>query len=1208
LNNRYKILFILFFSLLFQDNLFTQIPISGVINKYTKVVSISSLKDTVLVTDASLFSDGDTVLIMQMRGAEGKSYTYFNEELFGRVDFGSVEKAGKYEILILKKVIIAENKIVLRNPLDKLYDTSKKVQLIRVPSYTSANVVSELTCDPWDGDKGGVLVFMVADTLSLNSNINIIGKGFRGALPALSNGDCTSSDSVTYRQFYFNEAFDGAGRKGEGIADDYVGYEKGLGRWSNGGGGGNGRFTGGGGGSNAGRGGLGGNEDTTACITPKYIGEIIYSDPPVVEPIDTVAWVGIGGRGGQELTSPMLFTDSTIFLGGGGGSGTYTNDLTASAGGNGGGIAIVLSNYVKPNGFGIITDGQSVTDPATASGGGGGGGGVIVIDIESVESDLVLSVKGGNGGNTQGVYASGQGGGGGGGIILNGLPVPDPKFKTQTNAGKAGYVSDKPGSITYGATDGSSGAIRNNYSVPLTGFLFNSILENQRICIGDVPKNIHGSTPKGGDGTFVFEWQKKTNYTSWSKIIDSTRRDFQPPALYDTTYYRRIVSSAGVIDTSLAIGIYIHKKIQGNQIWGVDTICIENPADTLFGTTVTIGGDGSGIYSYIWQSSFDQSSWSGFTAVSDTVCWGGIITDTTYYRRKVSSGACFSYSDTIEIVGLPKITNNTLPDNQEICYAQIPNPVIGQDPDNGLGIGSYSYFWEKSEDSVSWELIADSIRKDFFPSNLIETVYYRRGVVSGDCMDYSQPHKVNVLPNISSNTIINSDPISTCYEIPSELIVGSDPTGGDNVYRYQWQISNDNSNWENITENATSKDYQPLPQTEKKYYRRIVSSGISDCCINIGNSVSVEILPLPVGQLTDFDTTICSLQPIDLDFEITSGSGTYTLYYSDGFTSFQKATSQTNTVLIVTPESLVTSKQFTYSIDSIKDSEGCLATTKDGEVTALVYGWPVSDPGLNDEICDTTYILNAIPSLGKGLWSQVDGPGAIVFDDDTLYNSPMHIDVSGTYSIKWREINWQCADSTMINVLLYRAASVNAGADTILHYETDHDLVGQVFNSDTIKQNEIVFSWDKLSGPGDIIENGTNATLSGLGGFYKEKVVITFSIDKPGCPILPDTIILTLKDLLLPTGFSPNGDGVNDVFVISGGQNSITNELIIYNKWGTEVYRMPNYGKGEYWDGKNMKGNILPEDTYFYIFNYTDYENKTHSEKGFVILKGQGND
>jgi len=1207
LNNKHKILFILIISLLLHHNLFSQTSISGIINKYTKVVSISSLGDTLVVSDASLFSDGDTVLIMQMRGAQGKSYSTFNEELFGRIDLVSVRKAGKYEILIIKKVISADNKIVLRNPLGKLYDTSKKVQMVKVPAFTSVNVTSLLTCDPWDGDKGGVLVFMVADTLSLNAYIDITGKGFRGATPVLSVGACASSDSVLYRSYYFDETFNGSGRKGEGIADDVIAYAKGLGRWSNGGGGGNARFAGGGGGSNAGRGGLGGKEDSTTCITPEYIGEIIY-DPPGI-PIDTAPWLGIGGRGGQEFTSPMLFTDSTIFLGGGGGSGTYTSALVASNGGNGGGIAIILSNYVKPNGFGIITDGQSVTDPATASGGGGGGGGVIVIDVETVESDLILSVKGGNGGNTQGIYTSGPGGGGGGGIILNGLSSFDSKFKAQTNAGKAGYISDLPGTITFGATDGNPGTSRNNYSVPLTGFLFNSILENQKICIGDAPHIIHGSMPKGGDGTFVYQWQQKTNYTSWSIIVDSIRRDLQPPALYDTTYYRRIVSSAGVVDTSLAIGIYIHKKIEGNHIWGLDTICIDNSADTLFGTTVSIGGDGSGIYNYLWQSSFNQASWNTISPVNDTVCWGGIISDTTFYRRKVASGACFSYSDTVEIVGLPKIINNILPDNQEICNAQIPEPIIGQLPANGLGIGSYSYFWEQSPDGINWQIINDSIRKDFVPSNLVETIYYRRGVISGDCEDYSIPHKINVLPLIGSNAIENGALNYTCYEIPFDLLVGSNPVGGDGIYRYQWQISSDNLTWENILENSTNKDYQPVAQTEKKYYRRIVNSGINDCCTNISSLIIVDIWPLPIAAFSDLDTTICSQQQIDLDLLVTSGTGPYILYYYDGFLSHQRSINTANTLISVNPESLITSKQYTYSIDSLKDINGCMATNIAGEIKVLVYGWPVSDPGIDDEICDTTYVLNATPSLGKGFWSQVIGPGIIIFDDDTLFNSPMHIDVSGTYTLKWKETNWQCTDSAYVEILLYRKASVNAGSDTTLHYETDHQIFGQVTYPDIIKLSETELFWEKVfaSDPGQVDYDSATAIVSGLGGHYKENIEIIFYINKPGCPIIPDTIILTLKDLLLPTGFSPNGDGINDVFVIKGSHNSITNELIIYNKWGTEVYRMKDYGKGEYWDGKK-KGKMLPEDTYFYIFNYTDFENKTHNEKGFIILKGQGND
>ncbi|MCK7528789.1 MAG: hypothetical protein MZV64_70170 [Ignavibacteriales bacterium] len=307
MNTRLKILFAFFIFLFSQHTLFSQTPVSGVINKYTKVISINNSKDTLLVTDATLFSNGDTVMVMQMRGAKGRNYSTTNEELGGSVSSTGIKKAGKYEIIIVKKVLTAQNKIVLRNPLAKLYDTNKKVQLISVPIFQAPAVASTLTCDPWDGDKGGVLVIMVADTLVLNANIDVSGKGFRGAEPVLSTGACASSDSLLYRSYFFDEVFTGAGRKGEGIADDTVTYVKGLGRWANAGGGGNARFSGGGGGGGAGDGGGGGAEDSTTCNTPNYIGEIIPGP-------DTLDWIGIGGRGGQGLKNPNFLPILQYFL------------------------------------------------------------------------------------------------------------------------------------------------------------------------------------------------------------------------------------------------------------------------------------------------------------------------------------------------------------------------------------------------------------------------------------------------------------------------------------------------------------------------------------------------------------------------------------------------------------------------------------------------------------------------------------------------------------------------------------------------------------------------------------------------------------------------------------------------------------------------------------------------------------------------------
>ena len=278
--------------------------------------------------------------------------------------------------------LILGSLIIFRSSLNSLYDSDGLVQLISVPSYSNATVSGLLTCDDWDGEKGGVLAFMVNDTLTLNANIDVSGKGFRGADPVLSEGYCANTDSVYFYRYLFPESSDSVGRKGEGVANNDTNYVKGISCWGNGGGGGNARFAGGGGGGNYSNGGQGGYEDTITCVQLNYLEEGSPTEP----------WEGLGGRGGQGLGFGT--NDSTIFFGGGGGSGTRIASLTASTGGNGGGIIVILAKHIKANGYQMVSKGTDVTDIVTASGGGGGGG-TIVFYIDSVEGDFTLSVVGG---------------------------------------------------------------------------------------------------------------------------------------------------------------------------------------------------------------------------------------------------------------------------------------------------------------------------------------------------------------------------------------------------------------------------------------------------------------------------------------------------------------------------------------------------------------------------------------------------------------------------------------------------------------------------------------------------------------------------------------------------------------------------------------------------------------------------------------------
>ena len=88
------------------------------------------------------------------------------------------------------------------------------------------------------------------------------------------------------------------------------------------------------------------------------------------------------------------------------------------------------------------------------------------------------------------------------------------------------------------------------------------------------------------------------------------------------------------------------------------------------------------------------------------------------------------------------------------------------------------------------------------------------------------------------------------------------------------------------------------------------------------------------------------------------------------------------------------------------------------------------------------------------------------------------------------------------------------------------------------------------------------------------------------------------RDFIIYTGLSPNGDGVNDVFQIDGIEDYPNNSVKIFNRWGNTVYEMDGY-KNE-WNGNwGRRGELLPDGTYFYIFDTG--EGKQHS--GFLEIR-----
>jgi|GEM_PF-2791671 len=536
-----------------------------VINKYAAVLNFDPCQNKIDIDTATDFNVGDTVLMIQMKGA---TIDTSNSPSFGNVI--AYNGAGNYEY----NTIAAKsgNTLTLTYKVMKHYDVpAGKVQIVRVPNYQNYTVIQPHTCMAWNGSKGGVFIMNVNGTLTLNNDIDVSGKGFRGGGTLLSTiMNCNKTD------YYYPPTNNEGACKGEGITTISSSKMYGRGKLANGGGGGNSHNSGGAGGGNATFGGNGGDQYPLTGLCPTII--------PAVG--------GIGG-GGLSYSNTL----NKIFMGGGGGAG-HTNELTDKPGGNGGGIIIINTNTLTGNGEAIKSNGDSVinctgqtTGCANDGHSGGGAGGTILLSIANYNSSAQTSVDGGNGADawvySSTLYTTGPGGGGGAGVVWISQSSVPGSLSINALGGKHG-VAKQYFDSSWNAANGNYGDTLFNLVLPTNTIAFTPInlqLSFNATYVSCKTRQFNNQTPNANALSFF-----------WDFADGTTSGQTSPQHTFPTTGTYNVMlvgtDSSGCSDT----------LIQQLIVAGGDTV---NQSITTCDTSFTFGSQiisASGTYTHNFQN------------------------------------------------------------------------------------------------------------------------------------------------------------------------------------------------------------------------------------------------------------------------------------------------------------------------------------------------------------------------------------------------------------------------------------------------------------------------------------------------------------------------------------------------------------------------------------------------------------------------------
>ncbi|MBZ0206686.1 MAG: HYR domain-containing protein [Flavobacteriales bacterium] len=378
--------------------------------------------------------------------------------------------------------------------------------------------------------------------------------------------------------------------------------------------------------------------------------------------------------------------------------------------------------------------------------------------------------------------------------------------------------------------------------------------------------------------------------------------------------------------------------------------------------------------------------------------------------------------------------------------------------------------------------------------------------------------------------------------------------------------------WTDPSGQSTGGTFDPANMSAGSYTYTV--TGMAPCA-QASSTVVVSLTPQPSAAWSTPDPICSSDNAIDLNAFVTGTSGGT---WSGPGVNPENALFDPGSVALQGASTM-------FDITYTASENGC-QTSSAGAITVLAA--PVADAGVDHSVCGLTANLNASADFGSGHWS---ARSDVVFSDANASDAGAHVTAPGTYELHWTVTNGQCSNSDPVLVTFHgpdQLGEVNAGPDESWNIKRSFQLQGTAEGA-TEKR------WTLLGGSGYIQDPDELSTEVRDLAIGPNTFMLSARVGV--CPFKMDTVVLVVRDLLIPSGYSPNGDGVNDNFEIIGIDFYRDNEFTVFNRWGQVVYHAVGYANE--WNGQGSNGAPLMDDTYFYVLKF----NEDTTYNGQVIIK-----